>query len=78
MAGAYFNRGGGNTYISSLAVVTSKLHILSAGKDNLPAPAVIIVPAKIIDMICITEWAVFGGEISATRGRRRKERLRAP
>jgi hypothetical protein len=63
MAGAYFNRGGGNTYISSLAVVTSKLHILSAGKDNLPKTAVIAYAAKNADMFCI--WEVFRGLISS-------------
>jgi hypothetical protein len=41
----------------------------------LPAPAVIIRPAEIPDMIYITKWAVLIGRISATKGRRTKERL---
>jgi hypothetical protein len=43
--------------------------------DHLPADAVIIGPAEIIDLISITKWALLGGEISGARGRRAKERL---
>ena len=33
-------------------------------RDSLPAPAVIIGPAEIIDLICISKWGVLGlGEI---------------